>query len=445
MPAAQDVVETEPNDGAGAAQRIEVGTRVRARLATTADVDWYAFTLADPQQVHLLARSVAAPGQGQHGVMIAVYDHGGLERLAWNERAGSQLSDCGVTLPAGDYRCVVTTKPSGSAGDYQLEFSACPPRRIAVVERAEPNDNPALGGTPTAFSLGDTVAGEIQTVGDVDWFVFELEHPGIVQVLCLDDGSAPQLDNTRLQFWRENDGKLWSSFGVPSFVRTGHRVLDLVHTTNLPAGNFLQPGHYAIQVDANTPTPAGTAPWDYRKVGKYALRTALIELPGRGPVGEGPEPNDAAANATPLTLGCDATGHIDGHGDKDWYRIEVDAPTTIGATAEGIGDTPMSVTSVRLWEAAGGSLASGTGTAFAHGKLVHTVTRPGVYFLEVRGRLFQDVGGYVLHTGSCQPLDRDAMPRADTAARGTPVEAAAHPDSPSSTSDAPRPAGDRSY
>ena len=60
----------------------------------------------------------------------------------------------------------------------------------------------------------------------------------------------------------------------------------------------MEPGRYAIQVDANQATPTGTAPWEYRRAGKYALRTALIDLPGDGPTRERPEPNDAAATAT---------------------------------------------------------------------------------------------------------------------------------------------------
>jgi hypothetical protein len=445
MAAAQRSAEIEPNDNATQAQHIEFGIQLDASLATTADVDWYSFSLAEPQQVHLRIHPAPGVGGGSRDTLVAIYDRTGLERLAWNDRAGSQHSDCGVTLPTGDYRCLVALKPNGSPSDYQLEFTTLPPRVINVHEGPEPNDNPALGGSPTRLQLGDTIDGEISTHGDVDWFAFELQRPGIVQVLCLDDGGVPQLDNTQLQFWRESSPGVWSSFGVPSFVRTSHRALDLAHTTNLPAGNFLQPGSYAIQVDAKTSTPVGTAPWDYRKVGKYALRTALIELPGRGPVREGDEPNEAAANATPLTLGDDALGHIDGRGDTDWFRIEVGAATTIGATAEGIGNTPLPVTSVRLWDTAGRSLASGTGTAVAHGKLVHTVPKPGVYFLEVKGRLFQDTGSYVLHTGSSQPLDLERPAGENPAARAEPAEASVRQLQPPTATGTTGTAVDRSY
>jgi hypothetical protein len=426
---AQQAAEQEPNDSATQAQRIVAGQHLDARLSTTADTDWYSFSLTAPQQVNLRAipANTTLPW-APRDTLVAIYDRGGERRLAWNERCGGTHSDCGVTLPAGDYTCLVALQPTGSPGDYQLEFVSHAPRAIDVTEGPEPNDNQALGGTPTPFRLGDTLSGEIEPSDDADWFVFELTRPGIVQAACLDDGGIPQLDNTRLQLWRETSPGLWSALSTPSFTRNSHRVLDLMHTMNLPAANSLPAGRYAIQVDANQSTPNGTAPWDYRRVGKYALRTALIDLPGDltglGPTHEGPEPDNTAATATPLALGNDAIGGISDHGDTDWYRFEITAPTTIGATAEGFAPDAVAVTSVRLCDEAGNALASGTATSTAHGRLVHTLAAPGVYYLEVKGRLFSDTGGYVLHTGSCAPLYLASPPRPAPETRPEAAEAA---------------------
>jgi len=422
MASAQNATEVEPNDAAGQAQRIVPGQSLDACLSTTADTDWFAFTLAVPQQVNLraIAANTALPWAPRN-TLVAIYDRAGSHRLAWNERSAGTHSDCGVTLPAGDYTCLVALQPTGSPGDYVLEFVTQPPRPVQVQEGPEPNDNPTLGGTPTPFRLGDTIAGEVEPAGDADWYVFELTRPGIVQAVCLDDGGVPQLDNTRLQLWRETSPGLWSALSTPSFTRNSHRVFGLMHTTNLPAANALAAGRYAIQVDANQATPTGTAPWEYRRAGKYALRTALIDLPGDGPTRERPEPNDAAATATPLALGDDAIGCIDDHGDADWYRLEILVPTTIGATAAGLAPDPVVVTSLRLCDQDGRALASGTATSRAHGRLVTTLAEPGVYFLEVRGRLFSDTGNYVLHTGSCTPLHLAAPPRRD---QGAPARAA---------------------
>ena len=58
MASAQNATEVEPNDAAGQAQRIVPGQSLDACLSTTADTDWFAFTLAVPQQVNL--RAIAA-------------------------------------------------------------------------------------------------------------------------------------------------------------------------------------------------------------------------------------------------------------------------------------------------------------------------------------------------------------------------------------------------
>ncbi len=434
--AAQDPIEHEPNDSPQQAQRIVAGLRLDARLSTTADIDWFAFSLAAPKQVNLrtIPANTTLPWAPRE-TLVAIYDADGTHRLAWNERSDGTHSDCGVTLPAGNYTCLVALKPTGAPGDYVMEFVAREPRAIDVREGPEPNDNPALGGKPTPIVLGNTVTGEISQPGDVDWYTFELTEPGIVQAICLDDGGVPQLDSTRLQFCRETAAGTWSAFGIASFVRTSHRALDLTHTISLPAGNYLTAGRYAIQVDANTSTPVGSAPWDYHKVGKYGLRTALIALPGRGPLREGPEPNESVATAVPITLGDDAMGAIDSPGDADWYRFEITRPTTIGATAEGLGANAVTVTSVRLWNASGQAFASGTGTSTAHGKLVYTIAEPGTWFLEVKGRLFSDTGGYVLHTGVCQPLYLPG-PSPIEAAQARAAEAAASPRIPSKPAEA---------
>jgi hypothetical protein len=439
--------EREPNDTPAQAQRIVPGAAVAARLSSTADVDWYVFTLTEPAQVSLRASTGSLPWQAPRDVLVALYDARGVDRLAWDERSEGACSDCGVTVPAGTYTCLVAMPATGNPGIYTLEFAARPPRPIDVPEAPEPNDHPAFGGAPTAIRLGDTVAGELATADDVDWFTFALTGRGIVHVVCHDDGGVPQLDSTRLQLWRRTPTGAWSPLGTTSYLRTSHRAFDPLHTTNLPGGNYLGPGHYAIQVDANTSTPVGTAPWHYRKQGHYALRTAWIEFTGRGPVGAGGESNDSARTAAPLTLGEDAVGAIGADGEADWYRFEVTQPTTIGATAEGEGPHPVRVTSLRLWSADGGALASGTGTSSAHGQLIHTLAVAGSYFLEVRGRLFADTGGYRLRTGACQPLHLPTPPRPPEVDAAAPAEASVTPRAPATTTpvDARHPAVERPH
>ncbi|MBL9075861.1 MAG: PPC domain-containing protein [Planctomycetes bacterium] len=423
---AQAPGENEPNDRAADAQALAVGQRIGGTLASTADVDWYRFELTAPGRVQLRLATTNLPWQAPRDALLAIYDAAGGRRLAWNERAEGTGCHCGVTLPAGQYACLVAMKASGIPGSYTLDLAVAAPQVVDVREAGEPNDPPS-GGQPTPFRLGATIAGELATPGDVDWFAFEVDADGVAQVLCLDDGGAPQLDNTRLQFWHEVAAGRWARLGAPSYVRTSHRAVDLAHTTDLPAGNHLTPGRYAIQVDGDTSTPAGTAPWDYRKVGHYALRTAWIAFADAAPLAEAAEPNDTDGAALVLSPGRAVRGTIGADGDADRFRLEVTVPLTLAATAVGDGAEPLPVASVRLWSAAGAALASGTGTTTAHGRLVHTIHEPGSYFLEVRGRRFGDTGGYLLRTGTCAPLQPTPPAPVASPTSAEPADAAVRP------------------
>jgi hypothetical protein len=167
----------------------------------------------------------------------------------------------------------------------------------------------------------------------------------------------------------------------------------------------LAPGNYAIEVSSATSTAAGTPPWDYTKVGRYALRTSLIDLPGMQTVAEAPEPNDTPAGAAMLNLGDYATGNISGSNEGDWYAFAAAGATTVAAMSDGIGLTPINDTTVRLYDANGNSLATASsGGPNSHGRLIFTIREPGIYYFEVAGGLFAATGDYVLYTGGAEAM-----------------------------------------
>jgi hypothetical protein len=189
---------------------------------------------------------------------------------------------------------------------------------------------------------------------------------------------------------------------------------------------LLVPGNYAIVVSSATSTATGTAPWDYTKVGKYALRTRLIDMPGMSTTMEAPEPNNTPAAAPILTLGDYAIGNISGSNEGDWYGFAVGSPTTVAAMSDGIGLTPINDTTVRLYDQAGNSIASASsGGPNSHGRLIFTIREPGFYYFEVAGGLFAATGDYLLYTGgtdamfvpsasNVQPASTNACPGSNT-------------------------------
>lgn len=395
---AQKINEVEPNDTPATAQPIVPGNHIVASYATTADEDWFSFTLASPGQVHLhtVAQGTLALGTSRDN-RIAFYDASGTTRLAWNDGAVGTMADCGVTLPAGSYTARVALK-AGTAGAYDLDLFVLPVQPINTSEGPEPN---GATGTPSPFTLGDTLEGEliVATPADEDYWAFTLSGRGIALAATYDDGGVPQADNMALRFHSGTPGS-WTAVGASDATNSAsHRITTLSHPGMLLAGT------YAIAVKGGT-AAAGTAPWDYTKLGKYSLRTAFIDMPGTSVIGENAEPNNTPAMpAGVFTLGDDLTGNSTGSLDEDWYMFVVTAPTTIGAMAEGTSATPLAGSTLRLWDDTGTiSLASGSGSSTSHGRLVFTIERAGTYFLSIQGPTVAVTGNYVLHTGGTQPL-----------------------------------------
>jgi hypothetical protein len=411
---AQKIAEVEPNDTPATAMPILPGQHIVGTYTTAAptDDDWYSFTLTAPGEVHLHASAGGTLSLGiSRDNRIAIYDSTGTVRLAWNDGAVGTLADCGVTLPAGSYTAVVNLKSGGVAGnDYGLDLFVLPVTVIDTVEGAEPNDST---GTPTPFTLGDTIEGELTTPGDIDFWKFTLTGPGVAQAVTTDDGGVPQLDNVALRFWQETSPGVWAALGTSNATNSAsHRVTNLSHPGLLAAGS------YAVEVQAGT-AAAGTAPWDYVKVGRYSLRTCLIDMPGTGAIFEGAEPNDNIT--TPggaFALGNDIVGSTTGStGDGiDWYLFATGGPTTIAAMAEGFGATPLPGSSLRVWDSTGTiSLASASGNATTHARLVYTIERAGIYFLQISGAFAATSGDYLLHTGGCTPVFVSSSTRTEPA------------------------------
>jgi len=394
--AAQRIPELEPNDTVAQAQSLVAGTQVTANLSA-GDQDWFAFTLAAPAQIHLRTTGNFSVNPSVDTVVF-LFDASGSTRLAWNDNASGLLSDLGVTLPAGSYTVQVIGKTGTTAGDYGLDFVVLPPIPINTTEGPEPNHDPGLGGTPTPITLGDTVAGELSSPTDVDWYSFSLSTLSIVQAICFDDGGVPQLDNTRLSFFQELSPGAYAVLGTSSTLATSHRAFTLAHPTALP------PGNYAIQVEAGT-AAVGTVPQLYTKTGKYALRTRQLAMPGVNTVPEAPEPNNNAISAPLFNPGDLLVGNCSGSNEEDWFAFVVSGPTTFAAMCDGGLPTPTTNQDLRLYDSAGTLLSTATsGGPGSHGRLIFTLPQAGIYYLAAYGGAFAATGDYIVHTASSEAM-----------------------------------------
>lgn len=388
--------ETEPNDAVAQAQPLVAGQHVVANLAA-GETDWFRFTLAAPGLVNLRTSGNFAVNPSVD-TAVFLFDATGSTRLAWDDNSVGSHSVCGATLPAGSYAVRVLGKLATTAGDYGLDFTVLPPRTIDVVEGAEPNGDPALAGVPTPFVPGDTIEGSLSSATDSDWYVFTLATRAVVQALCYDDGGVPQLDSTLLRFYQQTSPGVFASFGTTSSITTSHRAFNLAHPQSL------LPGTYAIEVVAGT-AAAGTAPFDYTKTGWYSLRTAAYAMPAFGPVAEGVEPNNAPGLAPFFVLGDQLVGHCSGSNEEDWWAFAVGAPTTVAFMSDDGLPSPITDTTVKIYDADGVVLGSASsGGASSHGRLVFTFPQAGIYYVAVGGGLFAATGDYVVYTGGAPAM-----------------------------------------
>lgn len=408
--AAQKVLEIEPNDTVGQAQTISPGQHIVASYSSLADLDWFAFSLSAPGQVHLhtVATITATGVTVSRDNRIAIYDATGTTRLAWNDGATGTMADCGVTLPAGSYTAVVGIKSGAVPANYDLDFFVLPPVPVTGVEAAEPNG--ASSPVPSTFTPGQVVEGDL-SLGDDDFWSFTLTGRGIMQAATYDDGGVPQLDNLSLQYHTGGPGA-WALLGTAASNSASHRVTNFNHPGMLSAGT------YAFSVVGGS-AAVGTPPWDNVKTGRYSLRTCLIDMPGTTIITETNEPlnDNVTTPAGIFALGDDLSGFTTGSTGAgiDWFGFGVTGPTTVGFMAEGdpTNGTPLAGSSLRLWDSTGTiSLASSSGGgATTHGRLIFTIERAGFYFVQIAGPTTTVSGDYILHTGGCVPLYVSASTR----------------------------------
>jgi hypothetical protein len=394
--AAQRLPELEPNNTVAQAQAIAAGTQITANLAA-GEQDWFQFTLSGAAEIHLRT-------SGNFGVNPSVdtgvflFDATGTTRLAWNDNAAGTMSDLGVNLTAGTYTVMVTGKLATTTGDYGLDFVVLPAAVIHTNEGPEPNSGLVPGGVPTPITLGNTAAGSLSSPTDADFYSFTLTDRSIVQAICYDDGAVPQLDNTLLSFYQETAPGVWSPIGTTSQLTTSHRSFNLAHPQTLAAGT------YAIQVSAGT-AAAGTAPFNYTQTGFYAIRTRLIPMASLVQQPEGVEPNNTPATAPAFAIGDTLTGNCSGSNEEDWWMFAVSGPTTIAAMSDNGLPSPITDTTVKLYDSTGTFITSASsGGPGSHGRLVFTINEAGIYYLAVGGGLFAATGDYVCYTGICDPM-----------------------------------------
>lgn len=150
---AQASSEIEPNDTAGAAQVVALGSQVNGSFTATDSVDWYDFTTTGGY----LSLQIVSDTTTSLDSVMDIFDTTGAVLLAWCDDSGTISSGSGHTayssyfgyVPAGNYKVRCKPFTAGTAATYQFNIGLPASKPYTAVE-AEPN-----GTLATAMTVGD--------------------------------------------------------------------------------------------------------------------------------------------------------------------------------------------------------------------------------------------------------------------------------------------------
>ncbi len=182
------------------------------------------------------------------------------------------------------------------------------PDRIPSTAETEPNDEMADG---VYVTIGSPVTGSIRERGDVDWYVFELTAPGILEI-SLDQ--IPADLRGRIQLFKDDVAHIVTR----QATNPGDPQLLTVNLTD--------PAIYHIRIDH----VGGDLPVE----NPYLLGLNLI------PVVDVNEPNNRFHDSTLLTQKNRVEGYIFNYKDEDFYRVRARAEDTLRIT---VNDVPTEI------------------------------------------------------------------------------------------------------
>lgn len=338
------VSESEPNDGAGAAQQLDGTDWCVKGSAASGDQDWVAFDLDAPQLLYLQLE--APPGVSGTVQLVDEQEDGG-QSVVWSgpiDQASGHLASPELVLRAGRWRAVV----QGSSDKLRWRLRG---HRVNLPPAVDPALRDAFRGT---------VAGTGQTV-EIPWTLgpeaatapWTLHLQGPIEIYAGLELRAP--DDTQL------------------FDQTAGGFAQDLSRSDLG----LAPGQYILRVKALQP-------------GDVAVLEAQT---GQSDGDLQREPDDSIERAHSLIPAMTLTARLSGSGgspDKDFYGFDVlpDTPQRqIAFTLSGPPDQEIDAT---LTDAAGADISDVLVVRGADKHLGPFAVPPGHYGLRLTGNLPPD-------------------------------------------------------
>ena len=334
-----------------------------------------------PGDIDYFRLEITEPGE------LTVYTTGSLDTI------GSIEDDTGVAFIEGDqegdgnnFRIVCNAKPEtyyirvrgyeNATGDYTLHTSFAPDPEVPLVPDAEtPVDTPQIAddhgdmykvATELFFDIPQT--GQINPVGDVDYFLLEIPEPGELTVYTT--GSLDTIGSV------EDDAGVFAN-GDQEGDGNNFRIVC-----------YAKPETYYIRVRGYE-----------NATGDYTLHASFVPGAEPSPVqlqNIVPDPeNHTRATASRITLNSSRNAAISPAGDTDYWRFEASASSSRFVVIQTTGSLD---TIGRLESSSGRVLAtnddSGVGSNF---RMVVEVITGGTFYILVAAHSSRATGSYTLH------------------------------------------------
>ena len=357
--------------GTGTTGAVAVGGSVTGEIDFNGDRDWFRVDLVGRRSYQIdLEGSVTWAGTLRDPYLRGVYNsNGDLIR-------GTTDDDDGL-----GYNSQVTFR-STADGAYYVAAGAHGSREgtytLSVVDSADilrPGDDyTEWTGTTGAVAVGGSATGEIETLGDQDWFAVTLVADKTYQIDLKGSPTGNALGDPYLYGIHDVNGVL------------------IVGTTDDDGGEGFDSRVEFTPVDAGTYyVAAGGLNGD--EVGTYTLSVAEI-----------PDDFSATTRTTgAVAVGGSATGEIDYPNDRDWFAVELDADRTYRIELKGnyTGDGSLGDPYLAGVHDADGGLITGTtnddvNNTNTNSRVSFTPVDAGTYYVAAGGLAEDELGTYTL-------------------------------------------------
>ena len=305
-------------------------------------------------------------------------------------------------LQAGDGSILATDDNSGADTNFKIEYSVNPGTYYVnvagtvsstgayivharfVAGPAPPvDDHGNARRDATEIVPGSSLSGEIETVGDADYFRVNVTELGKLTVYTtggLNSVGELQAGDGSILATDDNSGA----------------------DTNFKIEYFVDPGTYYVNVTGYETVDANGVRFTF--TGAYVLRTAFVA----GPPPPVDDHGNARHDATEIALGSSLPGVIGVSGDVDYFRVNVTEPGTLTVYTTGNLDTYGALLSD---DSGRSDNDSGDEENFS---LSWDVVHTGTHFVSVRANRPRETGSYVVWTRFVAfPPDQHGNTRAD--------------------------------